>query len=99
MQHVLAGREEPLEVLGVVTNADLRGLGVRAGEHLGVELGGGVGDAKVVLAGLAVEVVVEVEVLDVAALKPVAREIGGRAAAENVAGHETSSNGVQSLAS
>jgi hypothetical protein len=48
-----------------------------AGEHLGVELGGGSGDAEVVLVGLVAELVVEAKVGDAASPKPLVREVHG----------------------
>ena len=89
MQDVLAALEDGAPRLHVLAHAHLARLDVGAREHLGVEVGRRVGLAEIVLARKVVEVIVEVHIVDVAALKVFLREVAGRAAAQNVISHMT----------
>ena len=81
MQDVLTLLQEAAPEVHVLADRDLRGLGVGAGKHAREQVLGGVRLAKVVLAGLAAELVVEEEVLDVVPLEELLGHVGGRAAA------------------
>ena len=59
VKDVVALVQDGLEVLLVLADRHLRGAGGGTGEHLGVELGGGVRLAKVVTALLAVKLIVK----------------------------------------
>ena len=85
MDHVQPLLEKAGEMLHVLGDAHLRGAGVGSGRHFGVELVKGHGLAEVVEILHAVEGVVEADIADAARFKMLFAQIGGGAAAENIA--------------
>ena len=84
---VLALLEEGREIVQILLNADLGGLGVGALLHQTVEILEGQALPQIVRIVLAVEDIVEADVMDVDRFKMLLAQIGGGAAAEDIVGH------------
>ena len=87
MQYILAFLEESFEILAVFFHINLGGTGFRAVGHGLIELVKGNGLAQIVRVLLAVQLVVEADVMNVPLLKVFTAQIRGRATTEDKRSH------------
>ena len=87
MDNVLALLAEGAEIIHILGDIDLRGLGHGPFGHAAVKLLGGHGGAQIVGIEHIVHHVVEADVFDVDAVKMLLAQIGGGAAAEDIISH------------